>query len=173
MSAQDVGDQDVEETARRFKDPATYNGEPVCVCCGDGWPNCVDRRPDGSRYSHLDTCYRYKWADLCDRCERECAEETQAPGVDLGREGLTMSLPNTDGLANAIRTVDGGHTLGAGALAEALQSWLAEHDRQIRQQVADEIHDQWVISNGHYQSDEFDEGMRVAEHVARGGDDDD
>lgn len=36
-----------------------------------------------------------------------------------------------DSLAQEIRRVDGAHSLGAGALAEALQPWLAAHDREV------------------------------------------
>ena len=35
-----------------------------------------------------------------------------------------------DHLANEIRRMDGSHSLGAGALAECLLPWLAEHDRE-------------------------------------------
>jgi hypothetical protein len=36
-----------------------------------------------------------------------------------------------DSLAQEIRRVDGAHSLGAGALSEALQPWLAAHDREV------------------------------------------
>lgn len=36
-----------------------------------------------------------------------------------------------DDLAQEIRRVDGSHSLGAGALAEALSPWLAAHDARI------------------------------------------
>lgn len=39
--------------------------------------------------------------------------------------------PTTDDLANEIRRVDGAHSLGAGALAEALGPWLAAHDAEV------------------------------------------
>lgn len=35
-----------------------------------------------------------------------------------------VTMLNVDKLANEIRRVDGSHTLGAGALAEALMPWL-------------------------------------------------
>lgn len=47
----------------------------------------------------------------------------------------------TDDLTNEIRRVDGAHTLGAGALAEALGPWLAEHDRQVAEKAWDEGQD--------------------------------
>lgn len=36
-----------------------------------------------------------------------------------------------DSLAQEIRRVDGAHSLGAGALSEALQPWLAARDREV------------------------------------------
>lgn len=50
------------------------------------------------------------------------------------REALAR-LIDTDDLANEIRRVDGVHTLGAGALAEALGPWLSEHDRQVAEKA--------------------------------------
>ena len=43
-----------------------------------------------------------------------------------------------DRLANEIRRVDGAHSLGSGALAEALLPFLAEHDRQVAERAWDE-----------------------------------
>lgn len=43
-----------------------------------------------------------------------------------------------DQLANEIRRVDGGHSLGAGALAEALLPFLTEHDRRVAERAWDE-----------------------------------
>ena len=64
----------------RFRNPATYNGELLCLLCGREvdkvstgwvWPICADRRNDGTRYSHRDTCaiYKFEMSRLCDRCE--------------------------------------------------------------------------------------------------------
>jgi hypothetical protein len=44
----------------------------------------------------------------------------------------TPYTPTVDSLAQEIRRVDGTHNLGAGALAEALMPWLAEHDAALR-----------------------------------------
>ena len=52
-------------------------------------------------------------------------------------EGRSMS-EYTDELARVIRRVDGTHSLGAGALAEALSAWVAEHDRQVAERAWDE-----------------------------------
>jgi hypothetical protein len=58
-----------------FKDPGTYSGEFVCICCGSGWPCCADKKPDGTNYTHAETCNKYHWGgdkyDVCERCERE------------------------------------------------------------------------------------------------------
>lgn len=57
----------------------------------------------------------------------------------------------TDDLANEIRRVDGAHSLGAGALAEALRPWLAEHDAALIESLADEW-SEWetfTASDGH------------------------
>lgn len=43
-----------------------------------------------------------------------------------------------DSLAQEIRRVDGAHSLGAGALSEALQPWLAAHDREVAAKAWDE-----------------------------------
>lgn len=48
-----------------MRNPADYNGEPVCPRCGSGWPNCR------SGYTCEETCQRYNWGALCDRCDRE------------------------------------------------------------------------------------------------------
>lgn len=41
----------------------------VCPRCANGRPICVDFKPDGSQYSHEETCARYAWADdVCDAC---------------------------------------------------------------------------------------------------------
>jgi hypothetical protein len=53
-----------------FKDPATYAGEFVCPRCGSGWPCCTDRRPDGTKFTHAETCERYRDADdVCVSCD--------------------------------------------------------------------------------------------------------
>lgn len=73
----------------RFRNPLRYAGELLCICCGTdvakgrtGWkfPICADRRPDGTRWSHSDTCavYKYEYSRLCDDCERE-----EAVGSDV------------------------------------------------------------------------------------------
>ena len=38
-------------------------------------------------------------------------------------------------LSNEIRRVDGGHSLGAGALAEALMPWFAEELRKAKEEA--------------------------------------
>lgn len=43
-----------------------------------------------------------------------------------------------DSLAQEIRRVDGAHSLGAGALSEALQPWLAARDREVAAKAWDE-----------------------------------
>jgi hypothetical protein len=59
-----------------FHDPATYNGEPVCIRCGSGWPCCADSKPDGTKYTHEEACARYAWSgDVCEKCETEMAGE--------------------------------------------------------------------------------------------------
>lgn len=67
-----------------FKDPATCAGEFVCACCGSGWPCCADTRPDGTRYTHAETCQKYRdagqWADdyrMCGACENELITELE------------------------------------------------------------------------------------------------
>ena len=43
--------------------------DDVCPRCGNGRPICTDTKPDGTRYTHAETCATYDWADvLCDRC---------------------------------------------------------------------------------------------------------
>lgn len=45
-------------------------GEALCPRCGNGKPCCADTKPDGSHYSHADTCATYTWAtSLCAPCE--------------------------------------------------------------------------------------------------------
>jgi hypothetical protein len=57
-----------------WRDPATYNGEPVCPRCSrDGWPTCAD---DGGRWTHAESCARYQFGDLCPQCEVEFADES-------------------------------------------------------------------------------------------------
>ena len=65
-----------------LKDPATYAGEFVCACCGSGWPTCADRRPDGTRYTHAETCRKYIDARprsddyrMCEVCQNELITE--------------------------------------------------------------------------------------------------
>ena len=59
----------------KFKDPATYAGEFVCARCGSGWPCCADTKPDGTHYTHEETCQKYEtrpdWEAmrLCKKCE--------------------------------------------------------------------------------------------------------
>lgn len=54
--------------------------KPLCPRCGDGRPCCADKRPDGTRYSHADTCETYEWSDeLCPSC-REIEESEHAHG---------------------------------------------------------------------------------------------
>lgn len=55
-----IGDS-VEIVKRRDK---------VCPRCSDGRPICTDRKPDGARYTHGETCATYDWADdVCAKCE--------------------------------------------------------------------------------------------------------
>lgn len=64
-----------------FKDPTTYAGEFVCARCGSGWPCCADTKPDGTQYTHEETCAKYEtrddWEDMgvCDKCEKMLARE--------------------------------------------------------------------------------------------------
>lgn len=57
-----------------WRDPATYDGTPLCPRCGnrDGWPTCAD---DGRRWTHDESCRRYKYGDLCPECEAEFVAE--------------------------------------------------------------------------------------------------
>lgn len=58
----------------RTNDPADYSGELLCDRCGvdpngQYWPICVNKRPDGSLWSHKETCEKYEYAgDLCTPC---------------------------------------------------------------------------------------------------------
>jgi hypothetical protein len=62
--------------------PEQYAGEPRCFICGMSpgsvyFPMCCDTKPDGTRYTHDETCSTYpglrnrrydpEW--LCTRCE--------------------------------------------------------------------------------------------------------
>ena len=67
-----------------LKDPATYAGEFVCMRCGSGWPCCADRRPDGTSYTHAETCQKYINARqpsdgyrICGDCANELATELE------------------------------------------------------------------------------------------------
>ena len=66
-----------------LKDPATYKGEFVCMRCGSGWPFPADTRPDGTKYTHEETCQKYYdagWWDnyyLCEACEDEFIAELE------------------------------------------------------------------------------------------------
>lgn len=52
----------------------------VCPRCSNGRPICTDRKPDGSYYSHVETCDTYEWAvDVCAQCEAEMTIETARP----------------------------------------------------------------------------------------------
>ena len=63
----------------------------------------------------------------------------------MTRQIRAMRAISEDQLANEIRRVDGAHSLGAGALAEALLPFLAEHDRQVAERAWDEaIQHQWA-----------------------------
>ncbi|OQQ32285.1 hypothetical protein A6411_10795 [Prescottella equi] len=67
----------------RKHSPAEYHGEDLCPRCGigavTGWryPICADRRDDGTRWPHEETCQRYTYGDLCADCERTLILETQ------------------------------------------------------------------------------------------------
>lgn len=44
----------------------------VCPRCSNGRPICTDLKPDGTYYSHTETCDTYEWAvDVCAQCEAE------------------------------------------------------------------------------------------------------
>lgn len=65
-----------------LRDPATYKGEFVCMRCGSGWPFPADTRPDGTRYTHAETCQKYIDARrrsedcrMCDACQNELINE--------------------------------------------------------------------------------------------------
>ena len=65
-----------------LKDPATYAGEFVCMRCGSGWPFPADTRPDGTKYTHAETCQKYidagQWSygyRICGDCGNELATE--------------------------------------------------------------------------------------------------
>lgn len=65
-----------------LKDPATYAGEFVCMRCGSGWPLPADTRPDGTKYTHAETCQKYidagQWSygyRICGDCAHELATE--------------------------------------------------------------------------------------------------
>ncbi len=41
----------------------------VCPRCSDGRPICTDKKPDGSTWTHDETCATYEWADdVCADC---------------------------------------------------------------------------------------------------------
>lgn len=41
----------------------------ICPGCSDGRPICTDKKPDGSIWTHDETCATYRWADdLCESC---------------------------------------------------------------------------------------------------------
>jgi len=51
------------------KDPRFLPALPLCPCCGEGYSTCGQRRPDGTAWTHEDTCGRYQFGDnLCPRC---------------------------------------------------------------------------------------------------------
>lgn len=68
--------------SRTFRDPDEYQGKPVCIRCGSGWPAC----PEVARVlvlsqneAHRISCERYQWADeLCDTCEKSYEDEPPA-----------------------------------------------------------------------------------------------
>jgi len=55
--------------------------------------------------------------------ERDTVVEHQA--AELQRLRLALSPPDVDALAQHIRCVNGGGSMGAGALAESIVDWLA------------------------------------------------
>ena len=60
------------------KDPALYDGTPICQCCGDGWPCCAEFNEKGTAWTHAETCERYTWADdLCEKCDQKMSGEHQ------------------------------------------------------------------------------------------------
>lgn len=51
----------------------------VCPRCSNGRPICTDRKPDGSRYLHSETCATYRWAnEVCSPCLRAMTEGKKA-----------------------------------------------------------------------------------------------
>lgn len=43
--------------------------DDVCPRCANGRPGCTDIKPDGTRYTHEETCATYDWStDLCPAC---------------------------------------------------------------------------------------------------------
>lgn len=52
----------------------------VCPRCSDGRPICRDTRPDGTRYTHEETCATYDWADdVCAACQPFLELDTSGP----------------------------------------------------------------------------------------------
>jgi hypothetical protein len=43
--------------------PENYQGQAVCARCGDGWPTCAQRRPNGTYYRHQEACAVYRIGD--------------------------------------------------------------------------------------------------------------
>lgn len=60
-----------------------YDGTPVCPRCGNGWPVCAEvLKRDAPQWVraivHRETCGRYLWRDLCERCDGELENELDA-----------------------------------------------------------------------------------------------
>ncbi|KQO98364.1 hypothetical protein [Leifsonia sp. Leaf264] len=46
-----------------LRNPADYDGSPVCPCCGSGWAHCTDG------FAHEESCSTYRTAGfVCARC---------------------------------------------------------------------------------------------------------
>lgn len=73
------------------------------------------------------------------------AETPHAASAEAPRDGgkVTVDKSAVDDIAQAIRTADGDHTMGAGALAEvvvdAMAEWLNEQATAYVQHILDEI----------------------------------
>lgn len=74
----------IESAGSIRRDPAHYDGRYLCIRCGrdqhgDYWPGCTSKKPDGTQYTHEETCARYGEHDwMCDPCERLMNEELAA-----------------------------------------------------------------------------------------------
>lgn len=62
--------------------------EPLCPRCSNGLPICMDYKPDGTRYTHEETCATYNWGEVvCDRCRHEMRWDATTALVILFQPG--------------------------------------------------------------------------------------